>query len=374
MTIPEDLIPSPFQPCVNPLLDADDFIDVCGQAVPTWLSGTDNEYKAFRTAAGMIDFSMLYKWDFTGPGAVASADAIFSRNLLSLKPGQVAYGVIVTDTGMMMDDCTAFKYANDHVMIVGGNLDDEQVMRSQLLPETELTERRSEYAVLSFQGPVSRQVLQRLTDIDLSNEAFPYYTFRPDAHVAGIPAQINRLGFTAELGYEIMVHSNRAVELWNALLEAGEDFGVIPCAADALMRVRVEAGMVMGGLEYDATTSPFECRMGWAVDLNKSDFHGRSALTALKHNANSTVVSLIIDHDWEGLDGMPVLSDGDVVGHVTMAVLSPHLGGQTLALARIAKTHSSVDTKLSVAHSAGHAQARVVSTPVYDPERTRVRS
>ncbi|MFC7765932.1 aminomethyltransferase family protein [Leucobacter soli] len=322
--MPKHLKPCPFFDRVPADLTEDEWTDVAGQATPERITGTEAEYRAFRTGVGMIDFSMLPKWEITGPGAIDVLNAVFSRNVSALAPGSIAYGVVVREDGTMMDDCTVLIYGDDHVRLTGGNWEVEDVIRSYLTPETSLTELRSTIATLSVQGPKSRETLQKLTATDLSNEAFPYYTFQTGVDLAGIPAHINRMGFTAELGYEVMVPIERALDLWDAVAEAGAEFGAIGCGGGALMMVRVEAGMVMGDLEYDAETTPFECRMGWSVDLDKKQFHGRDALVALKDRARRTVASIVVDGEPEGLDEAP-LFDGDVeVGFITMAVPSPN--------------------------------------------------
>lgn len=374
MPKPDGLLATPFDPMYPQDLETE-WIDVCGYAVPLWVGNPGDEYAAFRERVGILEYSMLYKWDLEGPGAVDAANAVFSRNLASLAPGRIAYGVITDSSGFMVDDCTATVFSSDHVLLCGGNPGVGDILREYLPAGTALTERRQETAVASIQGPRSRELIQRLTDADLSNEAFPYYTVLTDVTVAGIPATVNRLGFTAELGYEVIVPVGRAHDLWNSLFEAGADLGVTPCAAAALMMARIEAGMVMGELEYDHTVTPFECRMGWAVDFEKGDFLGRDALLAKKDIAEGRVVTIRIAGDPDGLDGAALSVHGSEVGFVTMAVASPALGGATLAMARIHRDAAKVGTELSVTPEFGDVRAaEVVKTPVYDPERLRVRS
>jgi aminomethyltransferase len=370
MGIPKGLEPSPFQSRVNPALSENDFIAVNGQAVPLFLSDPEKEYEAIRSSAGMIDFSMLYKWEIVGANALDVANKVFSRDLTKVHPGSIAYGVIVNENGLMIDDCTVLLYKDGKVRITGANPENATIIRKYLGSEHTLTEVRSKIATLSLQGPKSRAILQKLTDTDVSNEAFPYYTFQLNVMVGGIPAHINRMGFTAELGYEIMVPVEQALKLWDCVLAAGEEFGVVECGAISVMMVRVEAGMIMAELEYDENTSPYECRMGWAVDLDKDSFHGKKALVGLKTQARSSIASIVIDSEADGLDGAQISAAGELVGAVTMAIPSPVLGGKTLALARLNKGFTSIGQELL----AGGKQATVVATPVYDPERKRVRS
>lgn len=374
MPIPDGLKATPFNSMYPSDLETE-WIDVYGYAVPLWIADPVDEYAAFRERVGVLEYSMLYKWDLEGPDAIPVANSVFSRNLGTLAPGRIAYGVVTDEDGFMLDDCTATIFSGDHVLLCGGNPALGGLLAERMVNGTTLTERREDVAVASVQGPRSRQLLQRLTSADLSNEAFPYYTVVSDVEVAGIPAVVNRLGFTAELGYEVVVPADRASDLWTALFEAGEDLGVTACGAAALMMARIEAGMVMGELEYDHTVTPFECRMGWAVDFDKEEFLGRAALLAKKDTAEGRVTTIRIDGDPDGLDGAPIVDGERSVGFVTMAVPSPALDGATLAMARLHRDFAKVGTALTVAPPSGpHRDAEVLKTPVYDPERLKVRS
>lgn len=372
MTLPGGLTASPFHP-LNPD-HVEEWLDVNGYAVPLVVSDPVQEYQAIRRRVGLIDFSMLYKWDIQGPGALDAADRVFSRDLARLKPERIAYGVVTDENGFMIDDCTGYVFAEDYVRIIGGNPLVAELIASVADGGVAVSERRNEFAVMSVQGPRSRELLQRLTTQDMSNDAFPYYSYRRDVNIAGVSAHVNRMGFTAELGYELMVAADDAEELGRVLLEEGQPLGVSLCGAAALMMCRVEAGMIMADLEYDRTTTPFECRMGWSVDLDKDQLLGRNALMEKKDSARSQVVSLVVEGVPDGLDGTPLRAGESEVGHITMAVLSPHLDGATLALARVERDHAEVGTEMAAGERSAPRPAAIVSTPVFDPDRRRVRS
>jgi aminomethyltransferase len=139
------------------------------------------------------------------------------------------------------------------------------------------------------------------------------------------------------------------------------------------MMCRVEAGMVMGEIEYDHTVSPYECRLGWTID-DKPHFHGRDALLARQATDHGRVVTISIEGEPDGLDGSVIHAGEAPLGIVTMAVRSPIRGGQTIALARIHRDYADVDTELAVATPDGLRTATVITTPVFDPQRIRVRS
>ncbi|MEQ0558255.1 aminomethyltransferase family protein [Amycolatopsis sp. NEAU-NG30] len=373
MAVPVGLSTTPFAPRYADRVQ--EWIDVYGNAVPLAIGDPVEEYNSIRTAVGASEYSMLYKWHIEGPDAVATVDAVFSRSVKGLAAGRIAYGVVVDADGMMLDDVTVAVRAADHVVVTGGNPATQESLAAYAPSGTTVTERREEFAVLTLQGPRSRDVLQRLTEVEVSNAAFPYYTFLPEIPVAGISAQVSRLGFTAELGYEVQVQRGQALALWDAVFEAGADLGIRAFGAMALLTCRTEAGMIMGELEYDRTVTPFECRMAWALDFDNGPFQGRDALLAKKDSATGRVVSVVVEATPEAAEGARLELDGRDIGYVTMAVSSPALDGATLGLARVHRDAVRSGTALTAVTADGSkADATVRPTPVYDPERARVRA
>jgi aminomethyltransferase len=349
-----------------------DWIDVMGFGVPVAVTSPRDEYDAIRTAVAITDYSMLFKWHVIGPGAVQAVDWIVTRDVAALRPGRIAYGPVVAGDGGMVDDVTVLVLAPDHLVVTGGNPVTGVLLEAAAPTGTTVENRRDATSVISVQGPRSREVLQSLTTTDISGGALPYYACLDDGSVAGVPARISRIGFTAELGYEIEVARDGGEQVWDGIWAAGQQHGIRVWGADALMMCRLEAGFVMLDLEYDATVSPFECRLGWAVELDTAPFLGRDALLARRDEVETAIVSVVIDGG-PG-EGMPVRADGTVVGAVSMAMPSPHLGGRTLGFARLPASLCAVGTRVTVDHSSGSATAEVVPTPVYDPSRQRVRS
>lgn len=377
MTLPNGVIPAPTTPRFEGVVRG--WEDICGMAFAKSYGDPDQEYASLRRDVVAIEYSVLFKWFVEGPHAFDVVNAVFSRDLAKVKPGRAAYGVVVDDDGLMIEDVTVLEVGDQRILVVGGNpLTGEQLVRATPAGTT-VTERRDDYAALSLQGPKSRELLSRLTEADVSNESLPYYGFVTDVTVAGLSAMVIRLGFTAELGYEILVAASDADALWDAVL-AQTDLGVVPLGLDALLVARTEAGMVMAEFEYDRQTTPFECGLAWALDFGK-EFQGRSALDAKKEEVRHRLVSLEIDAPVASmserplvLDGRRVVANGRDVGWVTMAVTSPTLEGSTLGLARVDKDVATVGATLQVETEQGPVDAVVHRTPVYDPERTKAKS
>jgi aminomethyltransferase len=226
---------------------------------------------------------------------------------------------------------------------------------------------------LCLQGPKSREMLQGIANQDLSNAAFPYYTFREDVEIAGIPVFMTRLGYTAELGYELWVDAARALELWDALVDHTGPQGMKVIGMIALDLFRIEGGFIIGGIEYDPTVSPFECGLGWSVDFDKGDFQGREALERDQDVTQLRLTSVVLERGGDEASGGEIFVDGDEVGLVTQAIASPYLGGRTLGLAKIRKDLRNVGQDLDVQIGDDRVRGEVVTHPVYDKERKRAR-
>jgi aminomethyltransferase len=349
------------------------WIDVFGYAVPLTWGEVSAEYRAIRHHAAMMDFSMLLKYDVRGAGAIDTVNKVFSRDVSKLSPGRLAYGAVVSEQGRMVDDCTVFLHGPDHVRIIGVSEKLGEFLRQNAEPGVSIVERRPEFAHLAFQGPATRSILQRLTRTDLGNAALPFFSFREDVQLAGINAQVSRLGFTGELGYELMVPADKAGALWAALMEADGGKGLLPFGQTAIMIARIEAGLIVGGFDYTEDTTPFECGMGWAIDFNKRPFQGQSALRSLRESARAQVVTLVYSSAQRELSGSRLLLGGTDVGGAPMVVVSPYLRGKQLGMATVKTTAAAVGTKFSVAHHPG-VIAEVVKMPVYESDRTKVRS
>jgi aminomethyltransferase len=353
-----------------------ELVDIYGMGIPAVVDDVDLEYRAVREGVGLLDFSPLFKVDVEGPGAQEALNWLVTRDLRRSAPGRIAYTPILGDDGLMRDDSTVMVRDSDRVRVVGGPGMPEQVIPVAEAAGLAAVERRAELAHLNLQGPRSRELLAAVTDEDVSNDAFPYYTFKEGMRVAGMDEVfVTRMGFTAELGYELMLPASRAIEVYDALMEAGEPLGLRPVGVAAVMTIRVEAGMVMGdGLEYDDSVSPWECGLGWAVDTGKGDFRGRAALLELRDQRPERLASVVLDDGADAATGAPLTVGGEAVGRITMAVASPHLDGRTLGLARIHRDSAQPGTRVIASVGEREVVGQVVSTPAYDPERVRVRS
>jgi aminomethyltransferase len=351
----------------------DEWMDLFGYWAPTVVTDTREEYRAVRETAGLMDFTMLRKVDLTGPGAAEFINRMVTRDISQLTPGRIAYGALTDENGKMVDDCTTMFRSADSIRFCGANDRDYELFSEQAPEGIEVREFTDDMPHLCVQGPKSREILQQIADQDLANDAFPYYTFREDVEIAGIPIFMTRLGYTAELGYELWVDRDRALELWDAVLEAGEPHDMKVIGMVALDLFRIEGGFIIGGVEYDPTVSPYECGLGWSVDLDKGDFQGREALSRDKEATKLRLTSVVLERGGDEASGSPLGVDGEEVGLVTQAVESPYLGEKTLGLAKIDKDLNKPGQNVEAQIGDERVRGEIVQHPVYEKERKRAK-
>ena len=351
----------------------DEWMDLFGYWAPTEVTNTQEEYRAVRETAGLMDFTMLRKVDIDGVGAQDFVNTIVTRDVSKLTPGRIAYGALTDEQGKMVDDCTTMLRSPDRIRFCGANDRDYEIFSEKAPDGITVREFTDGMPHLCLQGPKSREMLQGIANQDLSNEAFPYYTFREDVEIAGIPVFMTRLGYTAELGYELWVEADRALELWDTLVEHTEPQGMKVIGMVALDLFRIEGGFIIGGIEYDPTVSPYECGLGWSVDLDKGDFQGREALARDQDTTNLRLTSVVLERGGDEASGGAIVVDGEEAGLVTQAVASPYLGGKTLGLAKIRKELNKPGQNIVVRIGDEEVAGEVVDHPVYDKERRRAK-
>jgi len=350
-----------------------DWMDLFGYLAPAVVTDTLEEYRACREAAALMDFTMLRKIDIEGPHAQAFVNTIVTRDVAALRPGQIAYGALCDDQGKMVDDCTVLVRSESRLRFCGANDRDYEIFREQAPAGVTVTEITDATPHLCLQGPRSRELLQGLTRSDLSAQAFPYYTFREDVEIAGVPVFMTRLGYTAELGYELWVERARALDLWDGLVDALGPQGMKVIGMDALDLFRIEGGFIIGGVEYDPTVSPYECGLGWSVALDKGDFQGSAGLLHDRDTTELRVTSVVLAEGGSDASGARLLVGGTEAGFVTQAVESPYLGGRTLGLAKIRKDLNVPGTAVVARVAEREIGGEIVEHPVYEKDRRKAR-
>ncbi len=341
----------------------------------------EEECRAVRERVGMIDVSTLGKMDLKGPDAVKILERVYTNKWADLKIGRVRYGVMTDEAGIILDDGTVARLGDDHYFITttssGASAMEEWI--TWWLEGTgycaHITNVTSGYAALNLAGPRSREVLAKLTDLDLSAQALPYLRV-VQGKVAGVPAIILRIGFVGELGYEMHFPAEYGEYMWDTLMEAGKEFGIAPFGMEAQRILRLEKGHIIVTQDTDALSTPLEADMSWIVKFDKDDFIGKTSLEHVKAlGLNQKLVGFeMLDATIVPDEGCQILrADGYPVGRVTSARYSAALR-KSIGLAWVPVSDGAEGTEIRIQLNGQPVQARIVPVPFYDPSGERMKA
>jgi aminomethyltransferase len=332
-----------------------------------WFEGlgdTIKEYEAVRNDVGIWDLAPLIKWEFTGPDATKAADWLNGNNVGGLKVGGVRYGPFLNADGAIVDDGTIYKLSEDHLFVMTNGEDhDEHWAENTKQFDVEIKNVARQMPHVAIQGPRSREVVQSLTDVDISG--MKYFNFVPEkVTLGGATGYLARTGFSGELGYEFFYAPDQADKIWQSIYV---DKNITPFGTSAIEILRLEAGLMVRGDDYEPEeTNPFDVGLDRFIHWDK-DFLGKSVIIGLRDNSANAYKTLQLQSLPEG--GEAVLYQGAEVGVVSSgAAESPRFG--CIAGARIAKSAAVDGTKVEVEE----AEAIVATWSIYDPEKKKVRS
>ena len=303
------------------------FAEFGGWSMPLeYAAGVVKEHTAVREAVGVFDVSHLGKATVEGPGAAEFVNRSLTNDLRRIGPGQAQYTLCCDDaSGGVVDDLIAYLYGDDRVLLVPNAANTAEVvrrLRAEAPDGVAVTDRHRDYAVLAVQGTRSDEVLSAL-GLPVGHD---YMSFA-EAPFEGETVVVCRTGYTGERGYELVAPNDVAVPLWDAILAAGEPFGILPCGLGARDTLRTEMGYPLHGQDISLDVTPNEARLGWAVGWTKDAFWGRDVLTAERAEGPKRVLrGLVATGRGIPRPHMTVSLTPDVLlGEVTSGTFSPTL-------------------------------------------------
>jgi len=363
------------------------FSEYKGYWVPTCFAknGPVDEYWACRERAVIMDLSPLRKLEILGPDSEAFLQGIFPRDIRKLAVGQIYYTPICYEHGGMIDDGTLFRLGDNNFRWVGG--DDASVLwikeqAAKSGAKVLLKTASDQIHNVAVQGPKSREILSEILWTPpgrptLQELGLFRFTIGRFGGFEGIPVLVSRTGYTGELGFEVCCHPKDAPAVWDAIMAAGKPHGIAPFGFDALDLVRIEAGLIFGGYEFDSSTDPIEAGIGFSVPTKKEEnYIGKAAIERRRANPARKLVGLEIAGNEKASHGDPVFVGRANIGIITSSMRSPTLK-KTIALARLDVTHAEIGNAVEIGKLDGHQKrlkASVVRFPFYDPEKTRVKA
>lgn len=339
-------------------------VEFSGWEMPVQYKGILDEHRAVRTAAGLFDIDHMGQVRVTGPDALAFLNHLLTANFSDMAVNTAKYAVMCYADGTCVDDTFVYRFRDEWMVVVNaGNRDkDNAWMHAQTAGwNVSLRDVSDEFYMLAFQGPLAQEVLQKLESFDVSELKYHVAREFPIGSERGILA---RTGYTGEDGFELFVPNSRGKHVWDAILEAGKDKGVLPIGLGARDSLRFEAKFALYGHEIDANTTPVEAALSWACDLDKK-FIGRNVL--LKQKLEGVKKKLV---GFEMLDrgiargGYEISSNGTVVGVVTSGMPSPTLE-KNIGLGYVPPELAKIGTEFDIILRGKPTKARVVKTPFY---------
>jgi len=343
-------------------------VEFGGWEMPVQYKGILEEHRAVRNAAGLFDIDHMGQTRVTGGDALKFLNHLLTANFSDMAINSAKYAVMCYADGTCVDDTFVYRLrARDAdgwmVVVNAGNRDkDNAWMKAQAAGfDIELKDVSAEFYMLAFQGPKAEAVLQKLGTF---NVADLQYRHAREFSLGGERGIIARTGYTGEDGFELFVPNAQGKQVWDAILDAGKDDGVLPIGLGARDSLRFEAKFALYGHEIDARTTPIEAALGWACDLNKN-FIGRDVL--LKQKLEGTTKKLVgFEMIERGIarGGYEIASNGNVVGVVTSGMPAPTLE-KNIGLGYVPPELAKVGTEFDVILRGKPTKARVVKTPFY---------
>ena len=354
------------------------------------------EYFAIRNAVGVFDTSPLYKYRISGRDAERYLAGVLTRDIRKCRPGTAQYTLWCDGGGYVIEDGVILRRSGDEFLLATARPNLAYFSDLIFGSEVAIDDVSDDYAVLAIQGPKSRAVLASLSD-DVADLG---YFHTAETKLADLAVTVSRTGFTGDLGYEVWVDAPSALDLWDAVMEAGAGYGILPVGQIALLMARIEAGLLLLDVDFKSSryawtdadrSTPDELGLGWmARDASSTDraFIGRDAI--VREQARWSTVGIVVDwadwdalHDRNGLvppkdhvpvDDVSLLYDSarDRVGYVTSFMYSPMMQ-RHIGIARVRPELSAAGTEVTLEVTINHewqsVKAHVAGLPFYNPPR-----
>ena len=347
-------------------------VDFGGWDMPVEYSSLTAEHMAVRTAVGIFDVSHMGDIQLRGPGALAAVQALSMNDASRLAVGQAHYSAMLYPKGTFVDDILVHKFSdNDYLLVInaGTREKDVQWVRSQVghLPGIHISDYSDLYTQLAIQGPRAAETMAKLTRKDLSTIKNYWFTWTT---VCGLPnTLIARTGYTGEDGFEIYIPSDEATStrVWNEILEAGAEFGILPCGLGARNTLRLESAMSLYGHEISDDVNVFEAGLDRFCKLEKGPFTGSEALQAIRAEGGPSrkLVGLEMIDRGIARDGYGIFDDAGIqIGYVTSGSPAPFVK-KNIALAYLPTAYAVLDREVAVQVRGNMVRAKVVPTPFY---------
>jgi 4-methylaminobutanoate oxidase (formaldehyde-forming) len=364
---------------LNPNEKLDESLKPNGWVGKNWHPAVSLEHFATRESAGLFDESSFSKIKVKGKKSGEFLNYVCANNVVK-GVGRTTYTQALNKKGGIESDYTVTQVATDEFLIITGtaflNHDKgwlEKVARESNFEEVEITDITKQLACFGIWGPNARKILQKVTNADLSNQAFSFMHSKM-IELGGVNLRATRITYVGELGWELYVPADDALKVWLLILEAGKEFNLRPCGYRAIESLRLEKGYRAWAGEINSETNPFEAGLGFAVSMKKDNFVGKAAVEQLKDNLNRKLSALTFDDIKDvAMGNEPIFVNNSVVGRVKSAGQGYTIK-KAIAYAYLPADIAKVGTKVEVEMFGTKKTATIEAEPLFDPQSERVKS
>jgi aminomethyltransferase len=345
-------------------------VDFSGWYMPVQYSSILEEHETVRTRAGLFDLFHMGEFWLTGPDAMANIQKIVTQDIEALSDRQIAYTPMSRPDGTIVDDLLVYRWNPEKFLLVvnaANSAKDFSWIKSHLSGQVTFTDESDKTGLIAIQGPNAQEILQKVTRQKLKPIKFYWFT---SGSVAGVHSIISRTGYTGEDGFEIYYPHEQSEKIWNALMEAGRDYGLKPIGLGARDTLRLEARLMLYGNDIHDATTPIEANLDWTVKFEKGAFNGSDVMKKQKAEGTAkTLVGFEIGKGPAPRHGYAVMKDGAKVGEVTSGTFSPTLK-RNIGLAYVPPALKAVGSTFEIDIRGKGIPATVIETPFYVRKRS----
>jgi len=340
-------------------------VDFAGWHMPIQYTTIVEEHHAVRNHAGIFDISHMGRVWFTGPDALPLLDLLLTNHVARLKTGQVRYSLVCREDGGILDDVLIYRFDDEYLLVVNGANREkivDWIARHQGTFNVNVDDTTTRTSMIALQGPQAEQLLQASVNGNLSEIKY-YHSAKMTAF--GVPAVVSRTGYTGEDGFELIVDHQHGPAVWQALIDAGQPIGLIPCGLGCRDTLRLEAGMPLYGHEMDENIDPISSGLAFGVKLDKENFIGKDALVKISQRADLPKrVGFRLTGKRIARQGAELFNGDEKLGLVTSGTFSPTLE-MALGMGYVTQATSAPGTAIEVDIRGKREPAEVVPLPFY---------
>ena len=339
-------------------------VPFAGFEMPLQYAGVIKEHIAVRKAAGAFDVSHMGEFIVRGKNAEIFLNYVTINDVSKIEIGQAQYSAMCYDDGGIIDDLLIYRYKEYYMLVVNAaNIDkDFNWLNEHLLDDVILENRSNEISLMALQGPISREILSKISEPNISELPFYYFI---EGRVADCDVTIARTGYTGELGFEIYGNNKDIPKVWDAIFNIGKSMGLLPAGLGARDTLRLEMKFCLYGNDIDKTTHPYEAGLGWITKVDKGDFIGREAIIDRKANMTRRLVCIEMLDKAIPRQGYEIYINEEKVGYFTSGGQSPSLQ-KGIGLAYINRPHTKSGIEIEVEIRGKRKKAVIVKPPFYE--------